>query len=468
MKRAAWTLLNLVIALSCVDAQDAAPVITLPQSIDAALANGADNRILAGNLGVAQAQHALNVSHNSFALAASAGYGQVFSYGNPTLQPSVSGPLGSSGPTAGVTLAGPLTTVAVSSVPYNVGTTMSGASSTNPASSTVGVAVSQTLWNGYGGGPTQATVDKSLLSLQGKQLATDSGRLSLQYKIKQAYYTMLAAQRNASLKSEIRDKQDTVLKQIQAIYGLKAASLVDLKTAQINARSAQVDADSADHDLRMARIALAQLMGMPSDAVFTVADAEDPTIPVTTLVEAIAEGMKRRVELKQLDLSIKSGAIDAAVARGLATPTVSVSGSLAFDLQWSQVPKNAYALSAGVKVSMPVLDAGTSKNQADAVLRQNAVYALQETQLQQSIASDIRNAWEGVDLAKEKLDLAKQQADVSALQYEIQKTELDNGTASNQDVLTASVNDANARTVVLSATSAVQLALLQLLSVMGF
>ena len=74
---------------------------------------------------------------------------------------------------------------------------------------------------------TQATVDKSLLTLQGKEISTDASRLTLVYSVKQAYYTMLSAQRTLDLNKQILDKQNAVLKQIQQIYALKLASYVD-------------------------------------------------------------------------------------------------------------------------------------------------------------------------------------------------------------------------------------------------
>ncbi len=465
MKRAGLVLLTLLMPLAGAAAQQAVPVMGLSQVIDAALANGDDNKILAGNLDVARAQHALNVARNALSLSANAGYGETLLYGDPTLQSKIGG---TSGPAAGVTLAGPLTSVAVTASPYTMTSGSYPGVSTTPAAAIVGASVSQTLWNGYPGGPTQAAVDKSLLALQAKEAATGSGRLTLIYSIKQAYYTMLAAQRNLDLKNQILVKQNALLKQIQAVYDLKVASLVDLKTAQINARSAQVDVDSAANDLGTARIALATLMGMPSDVTFAVADADDPAVPVKTIDDAIAEGLKRRVELKQLQLSITSGNVDLALARGQATPTVSVNGGLALDLLWNQSLTTAYSLSAGVKVAMPILDAGAAQSQVDAAARQNAVYSFQQTQTQKNIATQVRTAWQGWQLALEKLDLAKLQADASSLQLEIYKAEFASGTVANQDLLTASVNDATAQSAVLTATSAMQLAILQLLNVMGY
>jgi outer membrane protein TolC len=224
--------------------------------------------------------------------------------------------------------------------------------------------------------------------------------------------------------------------------------------------------DGAEHDLRAARSALATLMGRPVTDEFQVAAEGDPSIPVDTLEKAISEGLNRRTDVKQIELSVKSGNIDIAVAKGQATPTVSVSGGVGLLYDWTG--NDVGEVSAGVKVSMPVLDAGAVKNQVQAIQKQNEVYAAQENQLVKNITVSIRNSWDGVQIAKEKLDYAKLAADTTDLQLQIVKTQQEKGTASTQDLLTASVNAANALTALQSARSSYQLAVLLLTSAMGY
>jgi outer membrane protein len=465
MKTPALVLLMALLPLLSLAAQAAAPAITVQQSIDAALANGDDNKVLQGGLEAARAQHALNVSKNAFTLSGSAGYNVGTPYGSTAVlagKPIASaGGASPQGGVAGLTLAGPLTAVSVSAYPW-----IPPAGSITDNTSSLGLAVSQTLWNGYPGGPTQATVDKSMLTLKGKELATDAGRLGIIYSVKQAYYTLLAAQRTFATKQQILDKQNAILRQIKAVYDLKLASLVDLKTAQLNARSAQVDVDSAAHDLRFARIALATLMGMPPDGAFTAADADDPAVPTSTVEDAVAQGLQKRVEIKQVELSLESSTIDLAVARGQGTPTISVSGGANVLLDWNGT--SGGTINAGVRLAMPILDAGGVQNQVNAILRQSDIYIQQETQLRKSITTAIQNAWDNLALARERLDLAGLSTDTFTLQYQIVSVAHDAGTASTQDLLTASVNAATAQSALATAKSAVQLAALLLLNVMGY
>ena len=72
-------------------------------------------------------------------------------------------------------------------------------------------------------------------------MATDANKLTLAYQIKQAYYTMLSAQRNIAVYAQNFQFQQSALAQEQALYDLKQAVDVDLQTAQINLKSAEVD-----------------------------------------------------------------------------------------------------------------------------------------------------------------------------------------------------------------------------------
>ena len=116
---------------------------------------------------------------------------------------------------------------------------------------------------------------------------------------------------------------------------------------------------------------------------------------------------------------------------------------------------------------MPILDAGAVKNQVDALVLQNDVYSVQESQLRKSITTAIRSAWQGVLLARERLAVARLGVEATDLQYQLVSAQRDAGTASNQDLLTAAVNLANAENALATAQSAAQLAVLQLQNLMG-
>ena len=117
---------------------------------------------------------------------------------------------------------------------------------------------------------------------------------------------------------------------------------------------------------------------------------------------------------------------------------------------------------------MPILDAGAVKNLVDAAQKQDEIYTVQERQLRKNIAAVIQNDWEAVQIQNQRVEVARLTAENDDLLVEVYRIQNQNGTASTQDLLTASVNAASARTAYVQAQSNAQIAVLQLLSDMGY
>jgi outer membrane protein TolC len=448
-------------------AQESPVSLSLAQCMDTALAEGADNRILQRNLDIAREQHRLAVSQTSYSLSASLGESATYGFGETALLSANSLASGFNQlPSAGLAFATPLTSVGLSTNPYIASNSLSSLYLPGPMGS-LGISVSQTIWNGYPGGTARATVDKSLLSLRGRELATASGRLSLTSAVTQAYFVALGAQHNLAVKKEILDQQKALLSQINAIHDLRQATDVDMRSAQINAQSAEIDVQSAENDLRIARIRLAQLMGWSRDKELSVAEEADPAIPVARVDEAVADALKRRTDLQQIDLNRQSSAIDRTLIKGQRTPSVSVSGGVTMFVGWDQLGTAGQG-SLGVKIGMPILDSGAAEHQLDANSLQNEVITTQESQLRASIATDAEEAFDLMQIQLQRLQIAKLNAEKFDILFTLKKTEAQYGTATNQDLLTASVDSANARSALTAAQRNAQLAVLQLRNAMGY
>jgi outer membrane protein len=464
-RRTAFVLLLGFAALLAARGQEAAPVITLQEAVDGALARGDSNKILQATLGVSRAQYAATAASGSFTLAGTLGYAMGFPVYNTLPAGSTSVTLGGSaaateGPQAGLTLSGPLTSVSLTAYPY---VPPSGAGA---ATASVGLSVSQTLWDGYPGGQVRATIEKSLLGLQVTELSTQAAVLNLIYSVKQAYFAMLAAQENLPILQEILDRQNALLKQITATYELKQATTVDLQSAQISVQSAQINLESGQQVLRIARIQLANLIGHPIDQEFSVAQAAEPQVPALSLQDAVTEALGRRTDIRQVELNRKILAVELALIRGQRTPTVEVSGAVDWTFGWAA--GSAGAASLGGKLGLPLLDAGAAGYQEQANRQQDQVYAAQESQLGRSITAAIEDAYLGMQVQQHFLEVARLSVQSYQLQFDLEKLQFANGTATAQDLLDASVNLANAQFALATARSNLQLAVLKLQNVMGY
>jgi len=478
--------------------------LSLQETIDVALSKGDSNAILQKNLSISMSQYKEIVAQNSFSLNASLGDTAYDGFGNTSLlnsyqsfspyypaavgagynsfsstvgnldllgakilnesptYPSMDGTVIPQTVSGSLALKGPSTTVSLIGDQY----LSLGSSPFAESQSVVGLNLSQTVWDGYPGGIPKATVQKGLLSLQSDELSADANKLTLIYQVKQAYFTMLNAQRSLAMFQQNLERQKSALDQEQTLYDMQQAAAVDLQTAKINAKSAEIDLENGTINLTLARKTLANLVGISPDDNFTVVETEDPQVSVTTLQDAIAIGLDKRVELKQVELNRKGADISLGLVRAQTSPTVTMNGGGYVFLD-NEAGTGAEALNLGVKIGLPILDSGSAEYQAETARYQKAVYDLQDDQYRRSIALAIENAYQMVQLQKDKYELAKLTADNSEGQYEMLKVQRQFGTATNQDVLTAAVNMINARTAAATARNALDLAILQLQNDMG-
>ncbi|MGO9411693.1 MAG: TolC family protein [Spirochaetia bacterium] len=449
-------------------AADSSRTFTLQQCVDAALASGDQAAILTHNLGITRSQYDQSVSANSLGLKGTIGYGLSADTGNAALLSAYSTETGVATTPgvipqaleAGLALSGPMTSVSLGGSYY---LPLVGSFSDT---SLVTMNVSQTIWDGYPGGTQKATVEKSLLSLRAKQLTTDSDRASFVYDVKQAYLTLLSSQRTIAAKRDILAKQESSLAQMEVSFKLQHATAVDLQTAQINVKSAEIDLRTEQNMLREARISLANLMSIPADTDFAVEEIEDsPTLTISR-EEAVSKGLEQRYELKTIALSVTSTAIDLALIQGQKTPTVSVGGTT-YLMFGPTVQTNAVAMSATLSVSMPILDAGSAQHKEEENRYQRALYAREESQTRRSITLEIEKAYDSLKTKIEKLDLARLQAENAEAYYLVEKTGNQYGTVTNHDVMAASVDAANAQVSYAQARSDVLLAVLALQNAMS-
>jgi len=442
-------------------------IITLQQCIDSALTHGNQNAINQKTLDISKAKYNQTVADNSVSLKSSLGYGVTQGFGSDSLLSAYSSTVGTSSTsltpqevTGSLSLSGASTSLSAS------GSYLVSLADQREEGGLVGLSLTQEVWDGCPGGTAAANIRKGKLNFELAKLTADSDRRSLIYEIKQDYYNMLGAQRDIEVYEQNLEKQKAALEQEQTLYDLHEAEDVDLQTAKINVKSAEVDLQSGRLELLTARKTLANLVGFDSTEDFTVAETDDPQITVQSLQEAVSIGLANREELKEVGMNRRIGDVSLALLKAQTSPTVSVTGGgyLVVD---SLGNSNAQTLSLGCSIGLPILDSGSTAYQEAANRYQKDIYDLQEDQYRRSIALAVENAYNTFQLRKQKLELAELTAQNAEGQYELKKLQRQYGTATNQDVLTASVTLINDRTALATARNDLSLAVLALQSAMG-
>ena len=441
-------------------ADDQAAVVTLTQSVDQALANGPDLRLSAASLGAAQAQYDAAAAGNSFRLS-----------GNGDLSHSAAGTTRSDYTTpnspydtadAGISLSAPLS----SSLSVTATHTLL-ENSTLDQTTKLQLGAGTTVWDGYPGGSALAAVQQASLTQQVSQSTQDSNRKNIVYQVKQAYYTLLAQQRQLSILQQTLIQRQEEMTRTQALYDADSASRIDLKQAQINQTQASLDLRKAGNDLEIDRERLSALVGWPIDRQYSVAEVEDMPAPAMDVVEAVKTALAQRADMKQTALNLAAGDISAALAKARGSSVVKVNGSVGLNVDWRSPVSTNSGWGAGVSVNLPILDAGATAAAVKQAQLQNETLKIQQEKLVADISTSVKNAIYSLRDLLSRAQLAQAGLDLAQDQYDLARLQFDSGVTSNLDVLAASVVFTTAQVNLAKAKSDAQLGVLALQSAMG-
>lgn len=437
-----------------------AQVLTLDQAVQEALSKGSEQVVWAAGLASSRAAEAAARARAGLTVSTNLGYSASETRSDPSKASDDTLPHNGS---AGLTIGTPLTSLSVKGT-RKLATT---GGDTIVLGDEASLSFSQALWNGYWGGSAQAAADKAAQSLRTAELNAQVAHNRLILTVKQAYFTLLSAQEAVGQLTQTQKQRQDSLRFAQTKQQLGQATTLDLKQAQINARTADLDLEAGRSALEVARRRLANLVGRPESEPLWVAAEPDPAIPAATLEAAVEAALRQRIEPLVAQATIRSAQIDEATAFGASTPSVTLSGGLTYTK--TQSPKNEGALVGNVSVSVgaPLIDAGLSGAQRAQAQAQRTVAETQYQQTLKSIPVDVAEAWNNWQVARGRLEVAALSVEVAEGQRLVVQAQFDAGLKTLADIQTSDTALSTAQLNLLKAKITAQLSALTLQSQMG-
>jgi outer membrane protein TolC len=433
--------------------------VTLQQCLEAAIQTGPDARLARVDLATAQTQLAETKARNAVGLSATA---RASHDSNPAAGSSSAFSSTAADTFAGgVQLTGPLSTRL-----EVTGNHQLSESSPREQGSSVTLSLAATPWDGYPGGKNRAAVQQATISLEEQRAASEADLKGLAYAVKQAYYAMLAEQRQLAVLEQTLSQHRQELERIRAQLEQGNATRIDLQQAQVNARAAELDLLAARDSLATSREKLSALVGWPLERQYAVSEVPDLAIPSLDASAAVARALSQRPELRQFDLQRASGQIDLALARSQASPSVSVSGGYTLSTDWS-AEGDSSGWSAGVQVSVPLVDSGVTAAQKRQASLQMQSLEIRRRQLADDIATQVREAINALRDLLARAELAAQSLQLARDQYELADIQYQSGVISTLDLLEASVTLTTAEVNLARSRSDIQLGVLALQAAAG-
>ena len=285
------------------------------------------------------------------------------------------------------------------------------------------------------------------------------------YGVKQAYYSLLQAEKNRDVAVETLKLTKDQLDQAQGFYDAGVKSKYDVTSAEVNMSNAKLALIRAENAVQVARVTLKNAMGAPEIPDFAIEDMLTFQKYPVTLNEAVQRAYTNRPDLQSIVAKKEASKESVSLARTGYYPALS--GNANYGRVDNQFVPEKSEWSAGVTLNIPLFNGFLTNYQVkEAKENLNTQKANEET-LRQSILLDVQQAYLNMSALEDGVAVAELTVRQSQENYDIVNGRYSAGVGSPLDVTNALVGLANAKTNYIAALANYKIAEAALLKAMG-
>ncbi len=218
------------------------------------------------------------------------------------------------------------------------------------------------------------------------------------YAVDAAYWQVVSLKAKQKLATSYVALLDSLSHHVHLMFDQGLCTRADVLSVDVKLNSAQVDLTKVDNGLALSRMALAQVCGLPVDAVFTLSD-EDISEPTLTAEIAhdynMNEIFARRSDLESLRLGVSIAGHQTDVARSAMMPNVALVGAYSFsNPNMFDGFKNRFkgAFSIGATITIPLWHWGGNYNKYRAAQVDETIMQLRYDDARSMIELQVRQA----------------------------------------------------------------------------
>ncbi len=253
----------------------------------------------------------------------------------------------------------------------------------------------------YDFGRTAGAVAAARHSREAADKALAITRQDLVLRVKSAFYLLLAAEKQVVAVRETVKAREVVFRQAREFFNQGIRAKVDLARAEANLYSARTALISAENNLEIARVELANAMGVASLGERPVAEPPLAAQPLPERGQVRDEALGNRAELQQAAALKMAAEASLKSARGSYLPIISGTASVGYADR--DIPPNGNVWAVGLNLTMPLFSGFSSVEQVrEATANSNAIEARQNN-LRLQIIKEVESAWLGVKEAAARM-----------------------------------------------------------------
>jgi len=246
----------------------------------------------------------------------------------------------------------------------------------------------------YDFGRTSGAVEAARSNSAAADNALAITRQDVTLRVKNAFYLLLAAEKQVGAVTETVTSRAEVHRQAQEFFNQGIRARVDVARAEANLFTAKTALIRAENNRDIARLELANAMGMES--LGERALVEPPLIPVIPVPErsrAQQEAVQNRAELKQLTTLKSAAYANLKTAKGSYLPILSGSANIGYADR--DFPPTGNIWGVGLNLTMPLFSGFSSVEQVREVTANINGIEARLSNLKLQILKEVESAWLG-------------------------------------------------------------------------
>ncbi len=253
----------------------------------------------------------------------------------------------------------------------------------------------------YDFGRTAGVVDTARSNSEAADKALTVTRQDLALRVRNAFYLILAAEKQViAIKETVKARED-VYRQAQEFFNQGIRAKVDVARAEANLYTARTALIRAENNMEIARVELANAMGVASLEERTLIEPSPPLLSLPERSRSQKDALRNRAELQQLAALGMAANANLETAKGSYLPILSGTASIGYADQNFPPPGNVWGV--GLNLTMPLFSGFSSVEQVkEANANINAIEARQNG-LRLQITKDVDSAWLGANEAAARM-----------------------------------------------------------------
>ncbi|MEN6371812.1 MAG: TolC family protein [Armatimonadota bacterium] len=276
------------------------------------------------------------------------------------------------------------------------------------------------------------------------------------YQVKQAFYNYSQNLRLIEVNESNLKNQQNHLASAQAKVDAGLGLPMDVVRAQTAVADATLNLTIARNNASIARVNMAQLMGIDPRTPIEIADSGEPSEQADDLNALVDLAMTKRPEVKQAEHSISAAGYGVQAAKTSNSPAVSA------DLGWlgkgSTLSTDHDSLAYGITVTWTLFDSGYTKGRVtEANANLQTVQAQMET-VKNTVTSDVSQAYLNLKTAEQRITTASAEVSNAEEATRLAEGRYSSGLGTFLDVLDAQNALLTAKTNQVNAESALSVA----------